>query len=107
MLLQRMLRAARLDPELYYEVMRDRSANGQALAVVVIVVACSLIGFGALSPGALIKLSLCTAMNVLFWAMIALTVGQRYGGRAEFDEVMRPVAFAHAPEVLYAFALVP
>ena len=37
MLVQRMIRAARLDPDVYYELHRDRTANGQAFLVVLIV----------------------------------------------------------------------
>jgi hypothetical protein len=36
MLLERMLRAARLDPELYYEVRRDSRAGEQALYVLLL-----------------------------------------------------------------------
>ena len=44
MLVERMIRAARLDPELYNEVERDPSATGQAFAVVLIVAVCGLFG---------------------------------------------------------------
>ena len=45
-LLQRMLRAAKLEPQLYEEVESDSTATGQALLVVVLVSVCAGIGAG-------------------------------------------------------------
>jgi hypothetical protein len=107
MLLDRMIRAARLDPDVYYELERDRNANGQAFAVVLIVAACALIGSAALSLQAAVQTSLCMVGGWLFWSAIAVVVGARFGARAGFEEVIRPVAFAQTPGVLYLLALVP
>jgi hypothetical protein len=107
MLLERMIRAARLDPDLYYELERDRNANGQAFAVVLIVAACALIGSAALSLQAAFQACVCMVGGWLFWSAIAAVVGARFGARAGFEEVMRPVAFAQTPGVLQILALVP
>ncbi len=126
MLLQRMVRAARLDPDLFYTLERDRSANGQAFLVVLIVAACTLLG--AITPGLLSLFSvnvggaafsgwfflqtlfqICVNMigGWLFWTAVAAVVGMRFGGRADFEGVMRAVGFAYSPGVLYLLAFVP
>jgi hypothetical protein len=107
MLVERMLRAARLDPQVYYELERDRNANGQAFAVVLIVAACALIGSASFGLGLAVQRSLGMVGGWLFWSAIASVVGQRLGARAGFEEVMRPVAFAQTPGVLYLLALLP
>jgi Yip1 domain len=107
MLLERMIRAARLDRDLYYEVERDRNANGQAFAVVLIVAACVLIGSAALSLQAVFQKGICVVCGWMFWSAIAAAVGTRFGARAGFEDVIRPVAFAQTPGALQIFALVP
>jgi len=116
MLVDRMVRAARLDPNLYSEVVRDWYANGQAFIVVLIVFACTLIGMGPsawltlLSPVGwpmLIQMTVMSICNWLFWVFIAQLVGLRWGSRADFEQLMRPVGFAHAPGVLRVLTLVP
>jgi hypothetical protein len=116
MLVERMIRAARLDPELYREVVRDWYSNGQAFLVVLIVFACTLIGMGPsallllLSPFGwtrLISMLVMSIGNWLFWVFIAQLVGLRWGGRADFEQLMRPVGFAHAPGVLRVLTLFP
>jgi Yip1 domain len=107
MLLQRMLRAAMLDPAVYDDLRRDRSANNQAFTVVGIVAACTLIGYRTLSPGAIFWTGLGVLGNWLFLSMIVMLVANRFGGRAEFDEIVRPLAFAQTPGVLTLFVLVP
>ena len=117
MLVQRMLRAARLDPEVYYELERDRSANGQAFLVVLLVLACGILGTAGitgllyfLTPmgwGPLIEILAMTIGNWLFWTYIAVLVGARYGSRADFEQVMRPVGFAATPGLLWLLAFIP
>lgn len=107
MLFQRMLRAALLDRAVYDELRRDRSANNQAFTVIGIVVACLLIGTRSVSPGAIFWLGLGAIADWLFWSAIAMMVANRYRRHAEFDEMVRPVAFARTPGVLMLFALTP
>jgi len=116
MLVERMIRAARLDPNLYEEVVRDWHANGQAFLVVLIVFACTLIGMAPAVLRALLSIEGWTALiqmtvmsigNWLFWVFIAQIIGLRWGGRAEFEQLMRPIGFAQAPGVLRVLTLVP
>lgn len=116
MLVERMIRAARLDPNLYDEVVRDWHANSQAFLVVLIVFACTLIGMGPaallmlLSPfgwPALIRITVVSVINWLFWVFIAQLIGRRWGSRTDFEQLMRPVGFAQAPGVLLVLRVVP
>ena len=108
MLVQRMIRAARLDPDVYYELHRDRTANGQAFLAVLIVLACGLISSGAwYRPMAVIFGAINIVGGWIFWVAIAAAVGDRLGGRADFESVLRATGFAYAPQMLQLFAIVP
>jgi hypothetical protein len=108
MLVERMIRAAKLDPDLYYEVQRDRMGNKQAFTVMLIVMAC-MIGPALLrlGPLGLAQAFMCTIGGWVCWSAIATVVGANMGRRADFEEVLRAVGFAHSPGVLYLLALVP
>jgi hypothetical protein len=109
MLIERMIRAARLDPGLYNEVEQDETATGQAAAVVLIVAVCALIG-GAMSADrthSLIGAALNAIVVWLVWSFVVLVVGRLLGGTADFGEVMRTLAFARTPAILYLFSSIP
>jgi len=109
MLIERMIRAARLDPDLYNEVERDETATAQAAAVVLIVAVCAVLG-AALSvhrTQSLIGAALNGLVIWLVWSFIILVLGRLLGGTADLGEVLRTLAFAHTPGVLYLFAYVP
>lgn len=61
----RMVRAAKLDPNLYEEVEADRSALGQAVAVVVISSVCA--GIGSLAVGGVPTLIMGTIAALVGW----------------------------------------
>jgi hypothetical protein len=117
MLVDRMIRAARLDPDVYYEVQRDEGAIGQAFLAVLIVAACGLVGaaLGAgvnplwvlLNPIALFRAAVCAIGTWLVMCCVGTAVAGRLGGQAQFDELMRPLAFAFTPGVLQLLAIVP
>src|SRR5215203_3070424 len=104
-IVDRMVRAARLDSALYNEVEADTTATQQALLVVVIVSLCGGIGgairgaqagVGAGIVGGLIGgivLSLCTWG---FGAFIMYFVGTRlFKGTATWGELLRTLGFAY------------
>src|SRR5438477_164571 len=109
MLVERMIRAARLDPALYDEVEHDENATGQAFAVVLIVALCALVGSaltGHHTQG-LIGAGVGAILGWLIWSLIILVVGKVLGGTADFGEVMRALAFADTPGVFYLFSSFP
>jgi len=107
MLLERMIRAARLDRSVYSELERDSSANGQAFAVVLIVAVATLLGVGVWNPWIAFQQCAFSICGWLFWTAIAAFVGAKFGAPADFERLMRPIAFAHSPGVLAILALVP
>ena len=114
MLVNRMLRAARLDRELYDEVRRDSLAGAQALYVVLLVAASMLLGL-AVAGGFWVALNFSLIFQVvvnlvggwLFWAVIAVLVASRFRGRADYEELIRTTGFAHAPGVLLILVGLP
>jgi hypothetical protein len=109
MLIERMIRAARLDPGVYNELEQDQNANGQALAVVLIVAFCALIGSAITGhrTQSFIGAGLGEVIGWLTWSLIILVVGKILGGTADFGEVMRTLAFAETPGVFMFFASLP
>ncbi len=113
MLVNRMIRAAMLDPRLYEEVEHDRSATSQAMQVVIIVALASGIG-GAiwklitLSPidavTGLIGGILAAVLGWLVWAFVTYIIGDKvFGGTATYGEMLRTLGFAQSPNVLLIF----
>jgi len=111
---ERMLRAAKLESELYEEVEKDESATMEALYVVVIVALAS--GIGAALSGAargnvvlaLIGGVVAAVLGWVVWAAITYFIGTRLlGGTATLGEMLRTLGYAQAPGVLRIFAFIP
>ena len=119
MLLQRMIRAARLDVALYEEVEADTSLTGQAATVVVIVAVCQALGSalamvmaGASSGGQLIPGLIFAAIGPLIgwlvWSYTAYWIGTSLlGGTATPGEMLRTLGFAQTPGVLGLLSFLP
>lgn len=116
-LINRMIRAARLDIQLYEEVEADESATSQALLVVVIVSVATGIGagLGDLIQGAglgglivgLISSAVWAIISWLIWSFVAYWIGTRFfQGTAAYGELLRTVGFAYSPQVISIFAFI-
>lgn len=114
-LIGRMIRAARLEADVYEEVEHDREATRQAATVVV---AGSLaIGIGtALSGGDnfLVNAIVLVVFSLIAWALyawITYFIGTRFLAgpetNADWGELARTLGFANAPRVLMVFAIGP
>jgi hypothetical protein len=103
--LDRVMRAAMLDRSLYEEVEADRTATGQALAVVVISSLAAGIGSGGWH-GILLALVTWAA-----WALLTYQIGTRIldepQTRADVGELLRTIGFAASPGWLQAFGALP
>jgi hypothetical protein len=119
---QRMLRAAKLDSQLYEEVEADSSATGQALLAVVLVSCASGIGtgisaamkgsssiagfFGGLVSGIIGSLIVWFIFSLLcFWLGTTLFKGPET--KSTLGELMRTLGFAYAPGLLNVFSFIP
>ena len=109
---ERMLRAAKLDPELYEEVEADPDTMGQAVTVVVLsALAAGVANFG---EGGLVGVGLgivAALVGWYVWALLTYLIGTRLlpepQTRADHGELLRTLGFASAPGVLRVFGIVP
>lgn len=113
----RMMRAAKLDAQLYEEVEHDQSATSQALTVVVIVALAGGIGsalnmmtmnMAGFVLQAFIGALVTAILGWLIWSGLAYLIGTKvFGGVATYGELLRTVGFAYSPGLLNILSFVP
>ncbi|MFP6626565.1 MAG: YIP1 family protein [Deltaproteobacteria bacterium] len=109
---QRMLRAARLDVNLYEEVEADRTATGQAMAVVVMSAVAA--GVGNMAHGGMASLFAAT-LGALFswyvWALLTYLIGTKLlpeaNTHADLGELLRTIGFASSPGLIRVLGIIP
>jgi hypothetical protein len=111
-MVDRMVRAAKLDPQLYEEVEADKAALGQALGVVVLASIAAGVGSGGL--GGLSGFFIGTAAALIgwfVWAALTYFIGTRIlpepNTRADLGELLRTIGFASSPGLLRVLGLIP
>ena len=117
MLLDRMMRAARLDSNLYEEVEADLNATSQAATVVGIVALCSAFGgavrFGTSTGASAAVLAFIGGLVMAFvgwiaWSYITYWIGTSlFKGQATPGELLRTIGFAQTPGVLNILQFIP
>jgi hypothetical protein len=119
MLLERMIRAARLDSSLFEEVEADLNATSQAATVVGIVAICSAFGgavrFGTGAGGsvggavtAFIGGLILAFIGWIAWSYITYWIGTSiFKGQATPGELLRTIGFAQTPGILNILQFVP
>jgi hypothetical protein len=110
--LDRMIRAARLDPELYEEVEADQATLGQSAAVVVLSSVAAGIGVtGVGGVGGLVMGSVAALLGWLVWASMIYLIGTKLlpepQTESNIGELLRTLGFASAPGVLRVLGVVP
>lgn len=111
-LVDRMMRASKLDAQLYEEVEHDASTLPQAMLVVVIAsVAAGLGNLGAVGPGGIIGLTLGALAGWLVWAALVYWIGVKLLPRpqteSDIGELLRTIGFSAAPGTIRIFGFVP
>ena len=123
-LLDRMIRAARLDAKFYTEVETDAAATRQALIIVLLYSICAGIGFGfadLLRLGTeyffvrMFTVMVGALVFWLLWSRIIYFVGTTlfrgpkapWRSIATYSELLRSIGFSATPGVLMIFAFVP
>ena len=106
----RVLRALRLEPDLFEEVEHDHAAGAQALLVVLAasvaggignLVAAALLGAGRPAWSSLMLLSAAFLVAWVAWSFVTMAVGTTlFGGVADMGEMQRALGFAAAPGLL-------
>jgi len=109
---ERMIRAAKLDVDLYEEVEADQTAMGQAMTVVVLAGVAA--GIGNLAQGGLQGLvagTLAALLGWYVWAFLVYWIGTRLlpepQTRADHGELLRTVGFSSAPGVIRVLGVIP
>jgi|SRR5215468_9210905 len=111
-LVDRMMRAARLDANLYEEVEADTSTMGQAMTVVVLSSVAGGIGSGSQhGVMALIGAAIASLLGWYIWAFLTYYIGTRLlpepTTQADTGQMLRTLGFASSPGVLRIFGIVP
>ncbi len=111
-IVNRMIRAAKLDSDLYEEVEHDQSATKQA--AIVVVGTSIAAGIGSSIAGDVLLLLIFPIVSIVAWALYAwLTyfIGTRLLAgpetSADWGELARTLGFASAPRALLVFAVLP
>ena len=110
----RIIRAAKLDVQVYEEVEADVSATGQAMGVVLLTSLAGGLGVYSLSTGGLggiILGGIVALLQWVTWAFLTYFIGTRLlpepQTRADTGELMRTLGFAQSPGLLRIFGSLP
>ncbi|MGV7227805.1 MAG: YIP1 family protein [Nitrospirales bacterium] len=108
----RMIRAAKLDVNLYEEVEADKNAMSQAVAVVALSSLAGGIGF--MQTAGLTGLVIGTVGSLLgwyIWAFLTYVIGTKLlpepQTQADHGELLRTIGFSSAPGMLRIFGIIP
>ena len=108
----RMIRAAKLDVNLYEEVEADKGAMGQAMGVVILSSVAA--GIGTVGTTGIMGLVLGTVVALagwFIWAFLTYYIGTRLLAEAQtksdYGELLRTIGFSSSPGVLRVLGIIP
>ena len=111
-LIDRMIRAARLDVNLYEEVEADQNATRQAMTVVILSSVAA--GVATMATGGVAGILLGTVgalLGWLAWAYLTYLIGTRLLAepqtKADVGELLRTLGFASSPGVIRIVGVIP
>jgi hypothetical protein len=110
-MIERIVRAIRLDWTVFREIAQDRDAMKEAAIIVVIVSFLSAVGIG-LAKHSFVSFILDWLIAILIgwigWAVITYLVGTSvFKAETEVPEMMRVLGYANAPYLLGLFGFIP
>jgi len=111
-LTSRMIRAAKLDVDLYEEVEADQSALGPAMLVVVLSSLAAGIGqIGAMSIAGLVVGAIGALISWFIWAYLTYYIGTRFFPEPQTEctpgQLLRTIGFSSSPGLLRLFGFIP
>lgn len=113
-MVERMIRAARLDVDLYEEVEANPALTQEAITVVVIIAVLNMIGsiigsfIGPTTIGTAILGGVWALIGFFIWAWLAYFIGTRvFGGTADYGELIRTLGYAYTPNILGVLSFIP
>ena len=108
----RIIRAAKLDVNLYEEVEADKGAMGQAMTVVV--VSSVAAGLGSVSQGGVGGIFMGTVSALVgwfIWAYLTYLIGTKLlpepQTRADYGELLRTIGFSSSPGLIRVLGIIP
>jgi hypothetical protein len=103
-MIQRMIRAARLDVDLYETVEHDRGYTGEAFTIVVVTALLWGVGQWILPDtsflGSVVGGVIGAVVGWVIWAIITNIVGTQLGGTSDIGEMLRVLGYASSPMAL-------
>ena len=108
----RIIRAAKLDVQLYEEVEADQSATGQAMTVVILSGAAAGIGSAAAFNLTSFLIGTIAALVAWYvWAFLTYFIGTKFlpepQTRADHTELLRTIGFSSAPGLIRVLGFIP
>jgi hypothetical protein len=110
--IDRILRAIRLDPNVYREIAEDENALSEAAIIVIVVTFLSALGTAFVSDNFIVTLLVSWLMSIVVgwigWAVLTYFIGDKlFGGRSSIPEMMRVLGYATAPRLLGVLGFIP
>ena len=111
-LIERMIRAAKLDVNLYEEVEADKGALSQAMGVVVLSgVAAGIGSIGAAGIAGIFTGTIAALIGWFVWAYIVYIIGTKLlpqpQTKADYGELLRTVGFSSSPGLIRVLGFIP
>jgi len=108
----RMIRAAKLDVNLYEEVEADKGAMGQAMGVVILSSVAAGIGtIGTTGLKGLLLGTIAALGSWFIWAFMTYFIGTRLlpepQTKADYGELLRTIGFSSSPGVVRILGIIP
>lgn len=108
----RIIRAAKLDVNLYEEVEADTTAMGQAMGVVIL--SSIAAGVGSIARGGLAGILIGTIAALIgwyIWAYLTYFIGTKFlpepQTKADLGELLRTIGFSSSPGLIRVLGLIP
>jgi hypothetical protein len=110
--IERMIRAAKLDVNLYEEVEADKGAFSQAMGVVVLSgVAAGVGSIGSAGIAGIFTGTIAALIGWFVWAYITYIVGTKLlpqpQTKSDYGELLRTIGFSSSPGLLRVFGFIP
>ena len=108
---ERMIRAAKLDVNLYEEVEADKTAMRQAMGVVVL--SSLAAGIGSMSMGSvnLLFVTIAALIGWYVWAYVTYFIGTKLlpepQTKADHGELLRTIGFSSSPGLIRVLGIIP
>jgi hypothetical protein len=107
----RMIRAAKLDVQLYEEVEADQGAMAQAMTVVVLSALAAGIGSANVGLLGMVFVLIWALLGWYAWAFLTYFIGTKFLAepqtRADHRELLRTIGFSSAPGLIRILGIIP